>query len=64
MHLFVLCVILYLVKYIVIECADLQVRKNISNESLYSLYWNVSLEIIFDFLCEIGVFYKIWSMLQ
>ena len=49
------------VKNILIECADLlQIRKkHFKERSLYSLFRNVILEIIFDFLGEIGAFYKI-----
>ena len=49
------------VKYILIECADLlEIRKKYFEErSLYSLFRNVIPEIIFDFLREIVVFYKI-----
>ena len=45
-----------------IECADLlEIRKKCFEEkSLYSLFRNVIQEIIFfDFLREIGMFYKI-----
>ena len=38
--------------------------EKIEQKSLYSLFRNVSPEIIFDFLREIGVFYKIWRVLQ
>ena len=50
-------VMLYSVKHILIECADLlEIRKkHFEEKSLYSVFWNV----IFDFLHEIGVFYKI-----
>ena len=49
------------IKHILIECADfLEVgEKHFELKSLYSLFRNVSPEIIFDFLSEIGVFYKI-----
>ena len=49
------------IKHILIECADLlEVRKKyFEQKSLYSFFRNVSPEIIFDFLHEIGVFYKI-----
>ena len=45
------------IKHILIECADLlEVRKKyFEQKSLYSLFWNVSHEIIFYFLREIGV---------
>ena len=53
-------------KHILIECADLledrkrkKKKKKMEQKSLYSLFRNVSPEIIFDFLREIGVFYKI-----
>ena len=54
-------------KHILIECADWGGGgggRSILNRSLYRLFRNVSPEIIFDFLREIGVFYKIWSMLR
>ena len=49
------------VKHILIECADLlEIRKKYFEErSLCSLFRNVILEIVFDFLREIGVFDKI-----
>ena len=49
------------VKRILIECADLlEIRKKYFEEiSLYSLFRNVYLEIIFKFFREIGVFYII-----
>ena len=49
------------IKHILIECAELlEVRKQyFEQKSLYSLFRNVSPEIIFDFLREIGLFYKI-----
>ena len=49
------------VKHILIESADLlEIRQKYFGEnSLYSLFRNVIPEIIFDFLREIGVFYKI-----
>ena len=49
------------VKHILIERADLlEIREKYFEErSLYSLFRNVNPEIIFDFLREIGVFYKI-----
>ena len=57
----VACNTVLTVKHILIECADLlEVRKKYFEQtSLYSLYRNVSPEIIFDFLREFGVFYKI-----
>ena len=56
----VACGAVITVKHILIECADLlEVRKKYFEEkSLYSLFRNVIPEIIFDFLREIGVFYK------
>ena len=49
------------VKHILIECADLLEirRKYFEDRSLYSLFRNVIPDISFDFLREIGVFYKI-----
>ena len=49
-----------------IECADLlEIRKKYFEEkSLYSLFRNVIPEVFFYFLREIGVFYKIWSVLR
>ena len=49
------------IKHLLIECADLsEVRgKYFEQKSLYSLFRNVSSEIIFDFWREIGVFYQI-----
>ena len=49
-----------------IECADLlETRKKYFEEkSLYLLFRNVIPEVVFDFLCEIGVFYRIWSVLR
>ena len=43
------------------ECADLlEIRKKyFAEKSLYSLFRNVIPEVIFDFLREIGVFYKV-----
>ena len=57
----VACNAVITVKHIFIECADLlEIRKKYSAErSLYSLFRNMILEIIFDFLREISVFYKI-----
>ena len=55
------------VKHILIECADLlEIRKKYFEErSLYSLFWNVFPEFfVFLFLREIGVFYKICSVLR
>ena len=49
------------VKHILIECADLleSRKKYFEEKSLYSLFRNVIPEVVFDFLREIGVFYKI-----
>ena len=49
------------VKHILIECADiLEARKKQFEErALYSLFRNVNPEIIFDYLKEIGMFYKV-----
>ena len=56
----VACNAVITVKYILIVCADLlEIRKKYFEEkSLYSLFRNVIPEVVFDFLCEIGVFYK------
>ena len=52
------------VKLILIECADLLEigKKYFEERSLYLLFRNVILDKIFDFLREIGVFYKILSV--
>ena len=52
-----MCNTVLTVKHILIECADLlEVQKKyFEQKSLYSLYLNVSPEIIFDFLRETGV---------
>ena len=57
----VACNAVITVKHTLIECADmLEIRKKYFEErSLYSLFRNVIPEIFFDFLREIGVFYKI-----
>ena len=57
----VACDVVLTVKHILIECADLlEIRKKYFEEkSLCSLFRNVIPEVIFDFLREIGVFYKI-----
>ena len=49
------------VKHIWIECADLLeiTKKYFEERSLYSLFWNVIPKIVFDFLREIDMFYKI-----
>ena len=58
---YVACNAIITVKHTLIECADLlEIRKKYFEEkSLYSLFRNVIPEIVFDFLREIGVFYKI-----
>ena len=58
---FVACNVVLTVKHILMECADLlEIRKKYFEEkSLYSLFRNVSPEVVFDFLREIGVFYKV-----
>ena len=35
---------------------------SLGERSLYSLFWSVIPEVIFDFLREVGVCYKIWSV--
>ena len=56
----VACNAVITLKHILIECALLEIRKKYFEErSLYSLFWHVILEITFDFLQEIDVFYKI-----
>ena len=57
----VACNVVLTVKHILIECADLlEIRKKYFEEkSLYSLFRNVIPEVVFDFLREIGVFYKV-----
>ena len=57
----VACNVVLTVKHILTECADLlETRKKYFEEkSLYSLFRNVIPEVVFDFLREIGVFYKI-----
>ena len=49
------------VKHILIECADLvEVRKkHFEERSLYSLFRTVNPENNFDYLKEIGMFYKV-----
>ena len=49
-----------------IKCSDLvEIRKKCFEErSLYSPFRNVDPEVIFDFLREIGVFYKIRSVVK
>ena len=62
----VACNAVITVKHILIECADLlEIRKKYFEErSLYSLFRNVIPEIMFDFLRETGVVYKICSVLR
>ena len=57
----VACNVVITVKHIFIECADLsEIRKKyFEKRFLYSLFRNGISEIIFDYLREIGVFYKI-----
>ena len=57
----VACGAVVTVKYILIECADLleTSNKHFEERYLYSLFRNVIPETAFDFLPEIGVFYKI-----
>ena len=57
----VACNVVLTVKHILIECADfLEIRKKYFEErSLCSLFRNVIPEVVFDFLREIGVFYKV-----
>ena len=54
------------VKHILIECADLlEDRKTYFEErALYSRFRNVNPEHIFDYLKEIGMFYKVYGILQ
>ena len=39
-------------------------KKYFEEKSLYSLFRNVIPEVVFDFLHEIGVLYKVWSVLR
>ena len=57
----VACGAVITVKHILVECADLleNKKKYFEGRCLYSLFRNVIPEILFDFLREIGVFYKI-----
>ena len=57
----VACNAVITVKHILIGCADLlEIRKKYFEErSLHSFFRNVIPERLFDFLREIGVFYKI-----
>ena len=54
------------INIILIECADLVLirKKRFEERDLYSLFQNLIPEVIFDFLREIGVFYKILSVLE
>ena len=63
---YVACNTALTIKHILIECADLLevMKKYFEQKSLYSLFRNVSPEIIFDFLREIGLFYQIWCVLR
>ena len=60
----VACNAVITVKHNLIECTDfLEISKKYFEErSLHPLFRNVIPEIIFEFLREIGVFYKIWSV--
>ena len=55
------CNVVITVEHILIECADLlETRKKyFEKKILYSLFRNVIPEVVFDFLREIGVFYKV-----
>ena len=57
----VACNAVITIKHILTECADLleNRKKYFEERSLNSLFRNVILEISFDFLRDIGVFYKI-----
>ena len=57
----VACNTVITVKHILIECANLlEIRKKYFEEkSLYLLFLSVIPQVIFDFLREIGVFYKV-----
>ena len=57
----VACNVVLTVKHILIECADLLETRNeyFEEKYLYSLFRNVIPEAFFDFLREIGVFYKV-----
>ena len=57
----VACDVVLTVKHILIECAGLlEIRKKYFEErSLCSLFRNVIPEVVFYFLREIGVFYKV-----
>ena len=54
------------VKHTLTECVDLvEVRKKYFDErSLYSLFPNVNPEKIFDYVKEIGMFYKVLGILK
>ena len=60
-HVCVECNAVITVKHILNECADLlEIRqKYFEDKSLYSLFRNVIPEIIFEFLREIDMIYKI-----
>ena len=57
----VACNTIITVKYILIQCTDLvEVRKKYLEErSLYSLFRNVNLGKMSNYLKEIGMFYKV-----
>ena len=57
----VACNVALTVKHVLIECADmLEISKKYFEEKfLYSLFRNVNPKVVFDFLREIGVFYKV-----
>ena len=57
----VACNVVLIVKHILIGCANLlETRKKYFEEkSLHLLFRNLIPEVVFDFLREIGVFYKI-----
>ena len=57
----VACNVVLTVRHILIECTDLlEIRnKYFEEDFLYLLFRNVIPEVVFDFLREIGVFYKI-----
>ena len=57
----VACNTIITVKHILIECADLveDRKKYFEDRSSYLLFRNVNPENIFDYLKEIGMFYKV-----
>ena len=59
-------VLLLLFKHILIEYADLlEVRKKyFEDRAVYSPFWNVNPEKMFDYLKETGMFYKVWGVLK